>query len=145
MSSKYLLNLFQIVYVSTVNDTFPISNYKLLSSAFISHVLFIFGTFLKIISAYIAILKFTFQLCPKPSPPSPSNFQHIHTPKHINTHPQQYKFVYPTYLFLLKGDFGISATGIICSPGRTHMIGPSSLSFRLSNFRLDSVPHGSVH
>jgi hypothetical protein len=31
------------------------------------------------------------------------------------------------YRRLLKGDFGISAVGIICSPGLTHIIGPSSL------------------
>lgn len=34
MGSKYLLNLFQIVYnASIVNDIFPISNYNLLPSA----------------------------------------------------------------------------------------------------------------
>lgn len=27
----------------------------------------------------------------------------------------------------LNGDFGISAVGIICSPGLTHIMGPSSL------------------
>ncbi len=37
-------------------------------------------------------------------------------------------FFYPGfYLLLLKGDLGVSAVGTICSPGRTHMMGPSSL------------------
>ena len=49
-----------------------------------------------------------------------------------------------THRFLLKGDFGISATGIICSPGLTHIIGPSSLSVGLMLLRLESVPHGRV-
>lgn len=38
----------------------------------------------------------------------------------------------------------MSATGIICSPGRTHMMGPSSLSVGLCSFRLEKVPQGSV-
>lgn len=49
-----------------------------------------------------------------------------------------------THRFLLKGDFGISATGIICSPGLTHIIGPSSLSVGVIWFRLEKVPHGRV-
>ena len=48
------------------------------------------------------------------------------------------------YLFLLKGDFGMSATGIICSPGLTHMMGPSSLSVGLRRRRLENVPQGRV-
>lgn len=49
-----------------------------------------------------------------------------------------------THRFLLKGDFGMSVTGIICSPGRTHMMGPSSLSSGSMCLRLDRVPHGRV-
>lgn len=49
-----------------------------------------------------------------------------------------------THRFLLKGDLGMSAKGIICSPGRTHMMGPSSLSVGLCSRRLEKVPHGRV-
>lgn len=49
-----------------------------------------------------------------------------------------------THRFLLKGDFGISATGIICSPGLTHIMGPSSLSVGFISLRLENVPHGRV-
>lgn len=49
-----------------------------------------------------------------------------------------------THLFLLKGDFGMSAMGIICSPGLTHMMGPSSLSVGLCRRRLENVPQGRV-
>lgn len=38
----------------------------------------------------------------------------------------------------------MSVTGIICSPGRTHMMGPSSLSLGFIRLRLESVPHGRV-
>lgn len=44
----------------------------------------------------------------------------------------------------MKGDLGMSAMGIICSPGRTHMMGPSSLSVGLCSRRLEKVPHGRV-
>lgn len=49
-----------------------------------------------------------------------------------------------THLFLLNGDFGMSAMGIICSPGLTHMMGPSSLSVGLCSRRLENVPQGRV-
>lgn len=49
-----------------------------------------------------------------------------------------------THRFLLNGDLGMSAIGIICSPGRTHMMGPSSLSVGLCRRRLEKVPHGRV-
>lgn len=48
------------------------------------------------------------------------------------------------YLRLLNGDLGISAVGTICSPGLTHMMGPSSLWDLQSSFRLDRLPHGKV-
>jgi len=48
------------------------------------------------------------------------------------------------YLRLLNGDLGMSAVGTICSPGRTHMMGPSSLWERQSSFRLERLPHGRV-
>lgn len=38
----------------------------------------------------------------------------------------------------------MSAMGIICSPGRTHMMGPSSLSVGLWSLRLENVPQGKV-
>lgn len=38
----------------------------------------------------------------------------------------------------------MSAMGIICSPGLTHIIGPSSLSVGLCSLRLEKVPHGKV-
>ena len=38
----------------------------------------------------------------------------------------------------------MSATGIICSPGRTHMMGPSSLSVGLWRRRLEKEPQGRV-
>lgn len=49
-----------------------------------------------------------------------------------------------THRFLLKGDLGMSAMGIICSPGLTHMMGPSSLSVGLCSRRLENVPQGRV-
>lgn len=38
----------------------------------------------------------------------------------------------------------MSAMGIICSPGLTHIIGPSSLSVGLCSLRLEKVPQGNV-
>lgn len=52
--------------------------------------------------------------------------------------------LYKAYLRLLNGDLGMSAVGTICSPGLTHMMGPSSLCERQSSFRLDRAPHGKV-
>ncbi len=48
------------------------------------------------------------------------------------------------YFRLLNGDLGISAVGTICSPGLTHMMGPSSLWDLQSSFRVDRLPHGKV-
>lgn len=56
----------------------------------------------------------------------------------------EYKRKPKPYRRRLKGDFGISAVGIICSPGLTHMMGPSSLWDLHCSLRLERVPQGKV-
>ena len=55
---------------------------------------------------------------------------------------QNYEY---TDLRFLNGDFGMSAVGIICSPGRAHRMGPSLLRLRGSPFTSDMSPHGMAY